>query len=90
MKINIIENKPKKLILEFSAGDLTIPDLIATYLTEQTDVIFAGIEKNHPEIGKPLLILKTSSKKPIDVLNKALDELKESYTELKKEIEKIK
>lgn len=90
MKFNTIKNEPKELILEFSAKDLTIPDLIATYLIDQKDVVFAGIEKDHPEVGKPLLILKTSSKKPIDVLNKALDEIKESYNELKKEVEKIK
>ncbi len=90
MKVNIIKNEPKELILEFDTKDVTVPDLIASYLIEQKDVAFAGVEKDHPEIGKPILVLKTNTKKPIDILNKALEDIEGSYEELKKDIEKIK
>lgn len=90
MKANIIKNEAKELRLEFDTNDLTILDLIANNLMEQKEVVFAGVTKEHPEIGRPVLVLKTENKKPIEILNKTLDKIKESFEELKEDVEKIK
>ncbi len=84
--INVIKNESKELILEFDDGDTTIPDLIAAELQKNSDVSFTGVRKDHPEIGKPQLIIKTEKKKASEALNKALEALDEWISEVKKGI----
>ena len=86
MKINVIKNEGNELIIEFDTGDYTIPDLIASTLLKNDDVEFAGVSKDHPEVGKPRLIVKTSKKKPAALLLKAIDEIDESIAGLKPQI----
>ncbi len=84
--INVIKNESKELILEFENGDTTIPDLIAAELADESDVIFTGVTKDHPETGKPRLVIKTNKKKASDVLEKALESIDEQISEIKKGI----
>ncbi len=88
MKINILKKEPKELHVEFDTNDITIADLIADTLIESKDVEFAGVTKEHPEIGKPVLVLKTGSKKAEDVLKKTVEELQESFESLRESLEK--
>ncbi len=90
MKINILKNEAKELRIEFDTNDVTIADLIADHLIEEKDVEFAGITKEHPEVGKPILVLKTKSKKAEDILKKTLENIQQSFEDLKDNIEKIK
>jgi DNA-directed RNA polymerase subunit L len=83
-EINIIKNESKELILEFENGDTTIPDLIAAEISENPDVVFTGVTKDHPETGKPQLIIKTGKKKASEVLEKALESIDEQISEIKK------
>ncbi|MCL5101930.1 MAG: hypothetical protein M1544_01035 [Candidatus Marsarchaeota archaeon] len=84
--INVVKNESKELILEFEDGDTTIPDLIAAELLKNDDVSFTGVTKDHPETGKPQLVIKTEKKKAADALNKALENLDEWISEVKKGI----
>ena len=84
--INVIKNESKELILEFEDGDTTIPDMIAAELSGNDDVIFTGVTKDHPETGKPQLIIKTNKKKAAETLEKALEALDEKIAEIKKGI----
>ncbi len=90
MKLNIKKDESKELEIEFETSDLTLPDLIAAELGRNSDVAFAGVYKDHPEIGKPLLVLKTDKKKARDTLEKALDDIEEQLEELKDKIQKSK
>lgn len=83
MKITVIKDESNELIIDFETSDLTIPDLIASQLQQNDDVEFAGVAKDHPEVGKPRLVLKTSKKKAKDVFVKAIDQLDDIMTELK-------
>jgi DNA-directed RNA polymerase subunit L len=83
MKISIIKDESNELIIDFDTEDLTIPDLIASQLQQNPDVEFAGVGKDHPEVGKPRLVIKTGKKKAKDALQKALEELDETFAELK-------
>ena len=83
MKIDVIKDESTELIIDFETNDLTIPDLIASVLQENDDVEFAGVTKEHPEVGKPRLVIKTSKKKAKDVLAKALEQLDDTISELK-------
>jgi DNA-directed RNA polymerase subunit L len=86
MKINVIKDETNELIIEFETSDLTIPDLIANQLQQNDDVEFAGVAKDHPEVGKPRLVLKTSKKKAKETFLKAIEQLDETMTELKSAI----
>jgi DNA-directed RNA polymerase subunit L len=88
MKISVTKNEPKELVIEFETTDLTLPDLIASELLKNPDVEFAGVSKDHPEIGKPKLVLKTSKKKAVEVLGKSIGNLEEVFTEIKSEVMK--
>ncbi len=90
MKISIIKKESKELVLEFSENDLTIPELVADKLNENEDVQFAGVSLEHPEVGRPQLVLKTDKKKALDVLNKALDDIEEDFSDLKSQLSKKK
>ena len=84
--MNILKDETNELIIEFETQDLTIPDLIASQLLENDDVEFAGVAKEHPEVGKPRLVLKTNKKKAKDTFLKALIEVDEQITELKTQL----
>ncbi len=87
-EINVIKNESKELILEFESGDTTIPDLITAEISGMSDVAFVGVTKDHPEIGKPQLIIKTQKKKASEVLEKALENLDKQISEIKEGIGK--
>lgn len=86
MKIKVLKDESNELILEFETTDFTIPDLIASKLQENDDVEFAGVSKEHPEVGRVRLVIKTEKKKAKDVLLKSIEQLDETITELKSSI----
>ncbi len=87
LKIKVIKDESKELVIEFETKDLTIPDLIASELLENEDVDFAGVAKDHPETGNAVLVVK-SKKKAKDVLLKTIESLDEQFTELKAQVSK--
>ena len=88
MKTNVLKNEGKELILEFEGTDSTIAEMLASQLLTESDVSFAGVSRDHPQTGKPTLVIKTSKKKPADALQSAIEALEESFTELMKGIPK--
>ncbi len=90
MKINVIKNESKELIIEFENGDLTLPELLAGELSKEDDVAFAGVDRQHLGIGKPKLIIRTEKKKAIDTVDKALDSIDEEFSDLKSQLPKKK
>jgi DNA-directed RNA polymerase subunit L len=86
MKITVVKDESNELIIDFDTSDYTIPDLIASQLQQNDDVEFAGVAKEHPEVGRPRLVIKTGKKKAKDALEKALKQLDETISELKASI----
>ena len=66
--VKVIKDEAKELQLEFESGDLTIPDLLAAELRDNEGVEFAGVAKDHPEVGKPLLVIKSKRSAKSDLL----------------------
>lgn len=85
MKTHIMKNEGNELVIEFETDDYTIPDLIASQLLEDDDVEFAGVAKDHPEVGKPRLVVKTGKKKPAVALSKALEVIDDQIAGIKAE-----
>jgi DNA-directed RNA polymerase subunit L len=90
MKVTLIKNESKELVLEFEDMDVTIPDMLANKLTRNNDVLFAGILQEHPQVKKPTLVLKTEKKKAMDVLEKEIDSLEEAFSSFKSDLSKSK
>lgn len=89
LKMKVLKDESKELIIEFDTKDFTIPDLIASELLGDDNTEFAGVSKDHPETGNVVLALK-SKKKAKDELLKAIDSLDEQFAELKTMISKKK
>lgn len=83
MGIKIIKSEAKELSLEFDSKDMTFPDLVAHELLEDADVSFAGASMSHPEIGFPVLVIKTEKKSAAAALGRALKRIEENAEELR-------
>ncbi len=87
MKLTIIEDEPKSLVIEFDGVDRSIPDLIKGKLMESKDVEFVSVVKEHFEVGKPRLVIKsTKSAKPLVL--KAIEGLEDDLKELQSQVPK--
>ncbi len=81
MKLNIIEEEPKNFIVEFIDADRGIPELVREKLAEKKDVEYAGVVKEHPEVGNPKLIIK-SRRNAKQLFVKALKEVEDDIEEI--------
>lgn len=89
MKIKVLKDESKELIIEFDTKDLTIPDLIANELVNEDETEFAGVSKDHPETGNAVLILKSKKQAKTELL-KAIGRIDDNFAELKTQISKKK
>lgn len=86
--MKVLKDEKTELMIEFDTKDLTIPDLIAGELLSEDDIDFVGVQKDHPETGNVVLVVK--AKKPKDELLKAIERLDDSFGELKTQLSKKK
>ena len=85
MKIKVLKDETKELMIEFETKDLTIPDLIANELVNEEDTEFAGVSKDHPETGNAVLVLKSKKTAKAELL-KAISRVDEQFADLKTQI----
>lgn len=85
LKIKVLKDESKELMVEFDTKDLTIPDLIASELLAEDDTEFAGVSKDHPETGNVVLALKSKKTAKTELL-KALGRIDEQFAELKTQL----
>ncbi len=89
MKLNILEDEPKSMIIEFVDSDRAIAELIKDRLLDKADVEFAGVVKTHPDVGQPRLVVKTT-KNARTLILKALEEVEEEMKEIAAQLPKSK
>ncbi len=90
MKINIRANEPNYIEIEIDGEEHSLPNALREILIEEKDVEFAAYRIDHPTIGKPVLYLRTKSKKAADVLEWAIGKLKKMAGEFKAEMKAAK
>ncbi len=90
MDIKVLKNESKELEIEFQSKDMTLPDLLAHELMTDSDVSFAGVAKSHPEVGRPVLTIKTSKKSASGALEDAISRIKDNMKDLKAGMSKKK
>ncbi len=89
MKLNVIEDETKSMIIELIDADRGIADLIRDKLAEKSDIEFVSVVKTHPDVGQPRLVVKSSKNARASIL-KALDEVSEEIDEFAKQLPKHK
>ena len=87
IKVNVIEDEGKSFIAELVGADRSLADLIKEKLSENKDVEFSSVEKDHPETGDPRLVVK-ASKNPKGLVLKAIESLEDEIKDLEGEIPK--
>ncbi len=86
MKVDIIEDEPKSLILEFDGTDRGVAELLKGVLMQDKDVDFVSVVKEHPEIGKLRLVLK--AEKPRALVAKAAEEAEKMLDQVSSKLKK--
>jgi DNA-directed RNA polymerase subunit L len=87
MKVNIIEDEPKSFILEFEGADRSIAEIIKDALIDNKDVEFVAVVREHPEIGYPRLVVKTT-KNAASIVTKAVDQVQKDLNEFSSKLPK--
>lgn len=87
MKVEILEDEPKSLILEFDESDRAVAELIKDEIIDNKDVEFAAVVKEHPEVGRPRLVVK-ASKKPSTIVAKAIENVEAKLKEFESKLPK--
>ena len=89
MKTKILESKKDLLKVEFNKNDEGFLSLIKKYLWQDKATELAGYSIDHPEVGKPVFVLRTKGKAAKLVWNNALDSAKKDLDEVSKDIKKL-
>jgi len=87
MQVKIVEDESKSLVIEFEGADRSLVELIKEKLEDSKDVEFSSVEKDHPEVGVPRLVVK-SSKNAKALVIKAIEQIEDELKELAAEIPK--
>jgi len=87
MNIKTIGKGKNKLRIEFEDETHTLLNLLRKALWNQK-VDYAAYEKKHPFLEKPILVIETEKKDPVNALKAAAREIENQTKEFKKEFER--
>ena len=90
MEFQVLKQEKDSLQIEFSEIDHGLLNMIKEALWRQTGVEAASFRLEHPEVSKPVFVVKTKGKAAKDVWNKALESLSSDFDKFGKEIKKLK
>ncbi|MGC8940481.1 MAG: RpoL/Rpb11 RNA polymerase subunit family protein [Candidatus Nanoarchaeia archaeon] len=88
MEFKVLKEESDWLEIQFEEIDHGILNALKSALWEQKGVELASYSLDHPEIGKPILILRTAGRNAKDVWNSAIESLIKTIEQLKKEFKK--
>jgi DNA-directed RNA polymerase subunit L len=90
MEYEVLKEETHELQVQFSEIDHGMLNLIKEAVWQQSGVEMASFRIEHPEVSKPLFILKTKGKDAKKVWNSAIESTKEELEKLSKELKKLK
>ena len=91
MELNILEESPKRVVVEVKGADHTLCNPIKTELWKNKQVKLATYSISHPLIGVPKFIVETDGTlKPRKALADAAAKLADSTGKFRTELKKIK
>lgn len=90
MEVEILKEEKDALQLTFSETDQGLLNMVKEALWKQSGVEIAAFKLDHPEISKPVFVLKTKGKDAKKVWNSAIESLADDLGKLDKELKKLK
>lgn len=82
-----VERREKNHVeITFVGEDIAMVKAIREGLLQSGDVEFAGVVKEHPEVGHPKLIVKTKKGNPVKLVAKAAEKIADAAGALAKKI----
>ena len=87
MKVKIIEDDPKSLVIEFEGADRALAEFLKSKLLQNKDVDFTAVLKEHPEVGWPRLVVKSSKNAKgivLKIVGQVEDDIKEFASQIPK------
>jgi DNA-directed RNA polymerase subunit L len=90
MEYEILKEETHEMQIQFSEIDHGFLNMIKEAVWQQSGVEMASFRIEHPEVSKPLFILKTKGKDAKKIWNSALAAIDEQLEKLSKELKKLK
>ena len=89
MKVKVLKKTSNELRVEVEGGGHALCNLLQKYLLEEEKVDLAGYDIPHPLASNPVIYIRTKgSKKPEEVLRKAVEGARETNKEFRREFRK--
>lgn len=86
MEVNILEEKPKRMVFEIKGEDHTLANALREELWKDESVKVSAYNIDHPLIGVPKMIIETDGKEPRKALKDAISRLKKKNSDLLKQL----
>lgn len=83
MKLNPKTLEPHFLEIEIEDEDYGLAVALRDLLIQDKDVEFAAIRQEHPQVGKPTVVLRTKTKKALALLEAAVETVQEQAVEFR-------
>jgi DNA-directed RNA polymerase subunit L len=90
MEATVLKEDKDSLQVELSEADHGLLNVIKEALWKQSGVEVASFRLEHPEVSKPVFVLKTKGKDAKKVWNSALESISSDLEKFEKEIKKLK
>ncbi|HKZ50003.1 MAG TPA: RpoL/Rpb11 RNA polymerase subunit family protein [Candidatus Nanoarchaeia archaeon] len=90
MEANILKEDKDILEVQLSEADHGFLNMLKEALWKQSGVEMASFRLEHPEVSKPVFVLRTKGKEAKKVWNSALDSVSADLEKLGKEFKKLK
>ena len=90
MEIEVIKSEKNYLELRVTGDDYGVANAVKELLLEDKDIEFAAYRMDHPQVGKPVLMVRTKEGNPISAIKYALKKIKKQASDFKDAIKDAK
>ena len=90
MEIEIVKSEKNYVEIIVRGDDYGIANAVKEMLLEDKDIEFAAYRMDHPQVGKPTLMVRTKEGNPISAVKYAIKKLKKQAADFKDAIKDAK
>ena len=83
MNLKIRASEPNYVEIELVGEDISFANTIKEMLLKDSDVEFAACRMDHPQVGNPIIHVRTKKKDPLPLIKDAVKEMKKDVSEFK-------
>lgn len=90
MELEIVKSEKNYVEIMVLGDDYGIANSVKEMLLEDKDIEFAAYRLDHPQVGKPVLMVRTKEGNPIAAIKYAVKKLKKQASDFKDAIKEAK